>query len=76
MQKYPRDRGCSIYVTVCYDFVKLTLSGAYTGCWMVSHDLTKVHKGNLNRKVYYSQVLEKVPGMPEGAAGGDQGRVQ
>lgn len=34
---------------------------------MVSPNSTKDHKGNRNREVYYSQVLEEVHGMPAGA---------
>lgn len=42
---------------------------------MVSFHSTKDHKRNWNGVVYYSQVLEKIPGRPHGGVGG-QSRVQ
>lgn len=64
-----------MYVTICYDFLILTLIKCNTGCWVMSHGL-KVCKGNQNRKVYYSQILEEAHDMYEEAIVGDQGRVQ
>jgi len=42
----------------------------------VNHASATEHKRNQTRKVYYLQVLEKVPCRPPGAIWGDQGRVQ
>lgn len=63
------DLGCSIYVTVCYDFVKLTFIKWSTGCRRASHGLTEVPKGNRNRKVCYTQVWRKHTACLKGPQG-------
>ena len=39
------------------------------GCLMVSHGSTTEYKRNWNREAYYSQVLEEVHSIPQGAKG-------
>lgn len=60
----------SLIFSHCYEFIKITLIKGNIWCWMVSPYSTTKHKTNWNR-AYYSQVLEKVPGMPWGATWGD-----
>lgn len=43
---------------------------------MISCGSTTDHKRNWDTEVYYSQVLEEVPGMPQRVTWGGQGQVQ